>query len=141
MAQENIKLTLPQTGLECELLPYVTRKLFKAVNRATLGDQSVKMDAIQAKQKELENSGLKPEEIDARLTEEMMKGQTIKLADMDELTDIKVKGLLVKFGDKAKTEITSEDIEALPNDDFNALAKEANRIFQESQEKSASKKS
>lgn len=140
MAQENIKLTLPQSGLECELLPYVTRKLSKAVNRATLGDQTIEMETVQAKQKELEASGLKPEEIDEKLTEEMMKGQTIKLADMDELTDIKVKGLLVKFGNKTKSEITEHDVEDLPDEDFKMLAKEANKIFQEAQEKSSSKK-
>lgn len=141
MAQENIKLTLPQSGLECELLPYVTHKLARAVNRATLGDQKILMSEISEKQKELEASGLKPEEVNEKMTEEMLKGQEVKLSDMNELDDIKVKGLLVKFGDKSKVEISDEDIDTLPEKDFKALSVAANKVFEESQEKASSKKS
>lgn len=128
MAQENIKVTLPVSGKECEILSYVPHKVAKKVNRLVLGDAEISMDKARQTDKS-----------EADLIDDMAKEMKLKMSDMTELADTKVLGLLVKYDGKTKMEIGQEILDELPEEDFNALSKEVEKVF-EKQERASSPK-
>lgn len=134
MAQENIKITLPQSGLECELLPYVKHKLARAVNRQLFGDETVEVNITDNVD---EGSQDAEKEFNHLATDKI----AVKLTNMTDIAEIKVIGLLEKLGNKHRNEITEDDIDDLPQKDYNELVKKVNEIFDEAEEKSSRKKS
>lgn len=117
MAQENIKIELPVSGLACEIKSYLTHKVARKTQRVFVGDM----------------------EIDPHKSKEQIMG-SLKLTGEQalEFSDILVKGLLNKIGDKTRENgmLTDEVIDDLAEDDFNAIAEKATEVYNASQKKS-----
>lgn len=123
MAQENIKITLPVSKVECEIKPYITHKVSRKISSSLIGDTELDM-------------------------QEISKGNTdinIKLTGDKALkfNEILVEGMTLKIGEYTKKDgtLTQDVLDELAEEDYSAITKEATRVYNESQEKTDPKDS
>lgn len=111
MAQENIKIELPITGETCEMKPFITHRVSEKAQKALIGSQEIDVDAA--------TSGEVVRQV------KLTGGQAL------ELKNILVLGLVLRIGDKSKSDGTLDEeyILDLPEDDFTILADKAMDLF------------
>lgn len=108
MAQENIKITLPQSGIEAVIRPYVRRKDEKRVNSVFYNQT---MDI--------------PVSADGKTKNDYeMKFDMSKIGDVD---DMQIVTMLISLD--GKTDFDMDAIEELHVDDYKLLLDETNKIF------------
>lgn len=120
MTQENIKITLPNSKLEAEIKSYLPHKVVRNMNSLLLSDT----------------------EIDSNTSEETLKKE-FKLNGEKAIKyrDILVYGMVVRIGDKSKKDLTLDNdvIDELSEEDFETIAKAAEKVKAEYDEKTSPK--
>lgn len=112
MAQENIKITLPISKLECELKSYVTHRLSQEVQKLFIGDKEIDVSSSTDKDK-------------------IAKEMVLNGEQAIEMKNILVKGLVVRIGDLKKSDgtLTEDDILDMAEGDFSVIADRALELF------------
>lgn len=112
MAQENIKITLPISKLECELKSYVTHRLSQEVQKLLIGDKEIDVSSSTDKDK-------------------IAKEMVLNGEQAIEMKNILVKGLVVRIGDLKKSDgtLTEDDILDMAEGDFSVIADRALELF------------
>ena len=119
MAQENIKVTLPDSGLEAEIRPYVRRKDEKRVDKAVFGDETADIPV---------GSGVAA----------TIKEVKIKLSNTLDVADIEVMTMLIRLGENQNP--TKEDVEELSSKDYQELLDIVDPMFDRGEKGNKEKK-
>lgn len=116
MAQENIEITLPFSKLKAVIRPYVRRKDQRRVDQAVFGDEMMDI-SLQPKPKSEEKNIM-----------DAANGAKIRLSNTLDVTDVEIVTMLIKLGDK--DDPTKEDVDELHKDDYDALLKIIDPMFE-----------
>lgn len=119
MAQENITITLPKSGMIAVIKSYVPHKVARKIQEAIIGDKEVDMQAGT---------------VDGSIE---LKGKNLIA-----MTDLLAKGLTIQIGDNYAIGGQIEQVlDDLDEDDFKAIADKATEVYMDYAEAVSPKKS